>query len=313
MTEPPQNLDSVAAPAESGMAGFSVDEFLPSGRWSPDLRDALEAWQQGDLIKDVAFTWAGPAEADSVTGVIAGEYAWEPVAGDNFACAWAAVVSQTCDIGASGPGKQHPFVQVCPVVKLEDEDSRWPSIQAYDVVYLFPLTAHPQPGRWVIDLRLSMPVSKHLIAASEPIDAFNDPRARLHLADALARKTSRPALHDALSENLPKSFEEFGKEVRKRIPAPAASWLSKVDHVRVLVTGDPLKPTVARLFVVVNTELDAAETAFWNEWHVRAASVAKKAGFPLHMHLQSWDQLRSREYADSTPLHLPGLGLNPAR
>ena len=26
-----------------------------------------------------------------------------------------AVISQTCDIAATGPGKRHPFVQICPV------------------------------------------------------------------------------------------------------------------------------------------------------------------------------------------------------
>lgn len=183
-----------------------VDGLLPAA-WPADLAERLGTWQTGHLLPRPALTWAGVAGDDPVTGVPTGDgdaYDWEPLADPDLRAPYGLVVSQTCDIVAAGTGRKHPFVDVPPVFRRNDLD-KGPAqdIEQFKVTYLVALTAPPDDGFWVADLRLVMPVSKALLASHTPVPGFANAEDLLNLAEAVARKRRRPALHDVLSEDLP--------------------------------------------------------------------------------------------------------------
>lgn len=291
-------------------ASFSVDSLLPV-TWPPDLREALGGWQQGDLIERPVFSWAGPAEPDDLTGAEAGSYEWEPVADPSLVTPYGIVVSQTCDIGASGPGGRHPFVDVAPVVQMTADAGQQGQIRRYEVMHLVALPAPPDTGFWVADLRLIMPVSKRLLAAGSPIDAFGgDEMSRLSFAEAVARKHRRPALHDAVAETLPRSLNAYIAEMAKKQTAP--EWLDKVEQVRISITGSRLAPIAAQPYVIQRDKLDAAERHLWQNWRNRAKKPLAQEGVDLKpIVFTDLDRLSARLYAVSLPVNVKALGRPP--
>jgi hypothetical protein len=289
---------------------FSVDALLPA-EWSTDLRNALDRWRQGDLIVRPVFTWAGPADPDDVTSAGAGSYDWEPIADPTLVAPYGIVVSQTCDIAASGPGRRHPFVDIAPVVRLPANPGQQGQIRRYEVMHLVALPAPPEPGFWVADLRLVIPVSKRLLAATTSIDAFGgDEAAILSFAEAVARKYRRPALHGAISETLPRSLNDYIDEVGK---TAKPDWLEKVEQVRIAVTGDRLAPTAAHPYVIERDKLEAKERELWQAWRNRAKKPLSREGIELKPILfRDLDLLSARLYAASMPVNVKALGRPPA-
>jgi hypothetical protein len=135
-----------------------------------------------------------------------------------------------------------------------------------------PLTLEdiPRGHRWYADLRLLMPISKGLLVTREPrAGVFNEDES-LAFGEILAQKFRRPALHEALSEDLPKALEEYVRNAgANRQP------FAKVDQVRLhLLEGDRLAPVRGRLVVLTeNSELDADEQAVWLDLNRSAAQV----------------------------------------
>ena len=227
------------------------------------------------------MTWAGLAGEDPITGTAAGDddaYDWQPIADRDFVAPYGMLVSQTCDVGATGTGGKHPFVEIASVFRRNDCDQgERRDIEQFKSTYQVALTQPPEDGFWVADLRLVMPISKALLAAYDPLPGFASSKDLLNLAEALARKRRRPALHEALSEDLPKSLDAYVKEKAKAKPPLPPGWLEKVEQVRLRVTGgDRLRPTEAQLWVVQSTPLDAEETEVWRGWHARRATPQGK-------------------------------------
>jgi len=137
------------------------------------------------------------------------------------------LVSQTCDVGATGTGGKHPFVEIASVFRRNDCDQgERRDIEQFKSTYQVALTQPPEDGFRVADLRLVMPISKALLAAYDPLPGFASSKDLLNLAEALARKRRRPALHEALSEDLPKSLDAYVKEKAKAKPPLPPGWLA---------------------------------------------------------------------------------------
>lgn len=232
--------------------------------WGPDQRASLDRWIQGHLIRASDLSWQAPAAAtDPVTGI-------DPVAlpdhGGAGIAVWTSqaaffiITSQTCDIAATGPGARHPFVQVSPVLPVGGcPEHRWTELTTFALVDRVGLTGATLEGRYVADLRISLPVSKALLLDVDPIPAFADEVDELRFANHLAAKVARPALHDFLSGTM---VAEINRAIETS-GSDDSSWWSQVAEVRILITGTRLAPRSVTLLVLSKGALPPASVDRW--------------------------------------------------
>jgi hypothetical protein len=284
-----------------------VDHFVPE-EWPPDIAAALDRWRQGDVLPGPSLFWAGPAEQDRVTGVDPGESDWDVFTNPSLRFAYGIIRSQTCDIAAGGPGRLHPFVDVAPVFDASAFDQgKRNQVEGYAVTYLAPLSRPPQDGFWVADLRLSIPVSKALLAKHSPIDVFASEADRLSFAEMIAAKLRRPALHEALSEALTASLAAF-------IAAGKGpdNWLDKVDQIRIAITEDRLNPSAVTVVIMSSEPLERAEIAYWRTWRKSGAKLLRGHGITLgRILILAEDKMSAKLYRQTIPLRIRGLERPP--
>jgi hypothetical protein len=147
--------------------------------------ESLAAWTQGDYTLSVseflvANGWNGTeleTDAEPVEGLV--------------------VVSQTCDIVNTTPGKQH--VVVCPLIKLTEKSfedickARSPAATTLE---------HPPEPCVVVDLGRMMSVNKSVLVRFERKEGFTTDEARTAFADALRRKHGRFAFPDKFNDRV---------------------------------------------------------------------------------------------------------------
>ena len=216
-----------AVPGKSGYLRFDA---LTQIDWSAEVVAKLDRWNQGDLIPGSPLLWAGPAGPDLVLGTKGEGPAWEAVDEGTLGGGWSMVTSQTCDIAGTGPGRVQPFVDASPVFQMPEEltSEKADSIRAFGTTYLVALTSPPTTGLWVVDLRLSVPVSKGLLVEHDPVTPWANERDRLDLAEAIANRKRRAALHDALSSEFVDSLRAYIKNADRSEP----EWWERVEQVR---------------------------------------------------------------------------------
>lgn len=291
---------------------MTIDNLVPDP-WPADAATALSQWRQGHLIKgDMAAWLAAGGSQDPVTG---NDFSDQ---GDSLVAAAAevgdtgymAVVSQTCDIAASGPGSRHPFVQACPVrdVGAAFSAEKVSQIREGEVVEYVYLTDPPESGRaWAVDLRLSVPVSKGVLVARQPIEGFASEEDELSLSARVAAKLERPALHDYLSKDLIDDLANFLAKAKK-----SEDWCDDVEQLRLQVEGSRLVPKRVRLIVVTDVDFSGVSIIkrkpLRDRWkshkkRLRAAGIEQA---PIAF--RCVDKMKVEEYRNSIPLHLPTLG-----
>jgi hypothetical protein len=292
---------------------ITVDGFHRG--WAPDEISTLGMWAQGHLLVGPPLSWAEYAEPDGAASSdqsqeagtsrsdadLAVPGAWQ-VSQSEDTFRWAAITSQTCDVGGEGPGARHPFVQVSPVVSLEGySPTVVDAIRNHRKVDMVLLTQPPTAGGWAVDLRVNLPVAKEVLLTAAPIQGFATEEDLLRFAEHLSLKSNRAALHPSLSEELPKSIKEHVKTQRKSQP----EWWQKVEQLRVhVIAGTRLEPLKVRLVVIEYSTLEAAEREVWREW-------AKAFGKQLQTQCRatmlmplfsSLDALSARLFVESVPL-----------
>lgn len=287
---------------------MTIDDMVPAP-WPEHVVTALDQWRQGHLIRGNLCVWLGVGGAQ------------DPVTGDDFSnegealtaatagigdTGYMAIVSQTCDIAATGPGMRHPFIQVCPVRDIGTAFStdKVNQIRDGEVVEYVYLTAAPELTKeWAVDLRLSVPVSKGVLVARQPIEGFASEEDELVLAARIAAKFERPALHDYLSKELVNDFTTFLSTAKR-----SEEWCDDVEQLRLEIEGSRLAPKRIRLIVVTDIDLDRADREpLRNRWNshkkrLRAAGIAQA---PIAF--RRVDKMRLEEYRGSIPLNLPTL------
>ena len=296
--------ENMASPTRPAL----VDHFIPS-TWGNDLAGALNPWRQGDAFAGLALFWAGPEGEDPVTGAPAGEGGdWELVYDPTARAEYGIIRSQTCDIGADGPGRKHPFVDVSPVLNASylNKGERM-QICNYAVTYLVALTEPPADGFWVADLRVSLPVSKALLVKQPRLKVFSSEDDRLDFGEMLAAKYRRPALNEVVSEGLTAALKQFAAE-----PGGPAGWADSIEQVRIMLKGDRLAPHSVTLLFTTLLPLDAATRAHLHTCRARAAKALKKGGIRLDsLQIQTEDKIPASIYRCSVPLRVEGLGGRP--
>lgn len=268
---------------------------------------ALDPWRLGDLLPCPPLAWAALAGLpDSVTGRVA-------TAGSRLAVeqltvpdrALAMVCSQTCDVVGAGPGARFAFVQVSPVFDFTGDDTDWDRLVRGEVWHAFGIEGRTGTPRRVVDLRISVPVSKQVLISTERRFGFADPLDAQRLAGHLAGRAQRAALHDFLSGHVRAAV---ASAVDKR--KTQHKWLQGVREVRLSIEGDHLKPKAAGLFLVWHTrwtdeQLDAAF-----RFGLTLRTAAREAGI-------AWKDTQSMHesdpgviaYRESVRLYLPALNV----
>jgi len=310
-----EGISAVGAPGTADIDGLRrpvPDQLIP----------LLAEWTQGMYVDRVPAVWAGPDapdplfDADVIDIPEITELIDIAVGGPSGMFAHTVITSQTCDAVGTGPGAKHPYVQVSPVVRLPDDlpVDKLGQIDRYEIPYLAPVSQRPgrsRTGRWAVDLRLSVPVSKSALAARPRRLAFASDHDAVAFARHAARKTERPALHDALSEALPRSIGEWIKQYGKKDVA----WWQNVEQLRLRITGDRLRPRAAALVVLAETELAPEQEARWRDWQARfAKDLLKEHNIVLEpVQFTSLDELPARQFTDTLWLRVPELKrLQPA-
>lgn len=113
------------------------------------------------------------------------------------ATGYLAVTGQTCDIAIGGPGQRHSFVQVSPVRDIGSvfDSGEAQQIREGFVVENVYLTYSPlASAAWAVDLRISVPMSKAVLARLEPIKGFLSEEDELAFSKSIAAKLRRLAL-----------------------------------------------------------------------------------------------------------------------
>lgn len=255
--------------------------------WRPDEAEALGRCAQGHVLDVPPLLWAERVpvpEARSLPGAVPDgrptvPAAWQ-VSRTEASFRFAAITSQTCDIGAQPPGDRHPFVQVSPVVSLDGlSPDAVDAVQRHARADLVALTVAPADGLWAVDLRVSVPVDKRALLSRTPLPGFATEDDLPAFAERLATRSLRPALHPSLSEDLPLAVTELMRTQRKDQP----EWWQKVEQLRVNVSsGTRLEPLRVRLVVVELLGLEAAERQVWRGWAKTFGKKLRARGGP-HM------------------------------
>jgi len=292
---------------------LTIDDLLPDP-WPHEAVAALDSWRQGHLVRGDVGAWlATGGSVDPVTGVDFSGHANGLVGavaavGDT---GYFAVISQTCDIGATGPGKRHPCVQICPVRDVGAAFAREKIRQIRDgeiVDYVY-LTNPPEGGKiWAIDLRISVPLSKGTLIAGSPIEGFACEDDELDLAARVAAKFERPALHDYLSKDLVDSLDAFISKARRM----SEDWCEDVEQLRLEVEGNRLTPKRVRLVVVTDVDfsgvLNTKKNPLRDHWKSHKKPLKAVGIEQALIAFRHIDKLGAKDYRNSVPLSIPSLG-----
>jgi hypothetical protein len=272
----------------------SVDDLVPA--WTEAEVASLDTWRQGLLVPLDEVAWL-----DNAGSGVVGQVAHVSETG------YMALNSQTCDIVLSSPGNRHPFVQVSPVRDLAVfNKDKIDAIKRGDVVEYVYLSDPPVVGaEWGVDLRVSVPISKRILALARPIPGFANEREELDFAERVAAKLSRPALHDAITTGtLPRLRAMIARSKKSE------RWCDDVEQFRLEVNdGSRLEPKRVRLLVLTDVKLDAAEARplreFWKS-EKKQLTRAKISTDPIGFRVVS--KMELKEYRIAIPMDIPDLG-----
>lgn len=303
---------------------FVPGVFSASDTKSRGFKRALNAWAQGDVLKGIGIFWATPYDVDILTGISPAEgsdgaypvYRWDGSPADeditvdavDWSNALSIVTSQTCDIAPAGPGARHHTVQVSPLERYDHRDeSTKKSIERGEYVDLIAVPGVPAPGEWAANLRISLPVSKAILAANEPIRGFPDKADALAFSERVAAKYRRPALHDALSGPMTNSLCELVRSARDG----GADWPEEIEQFRLeVLEGTRLSPVKVRIMVVELNRLGCANRQDLRSWRVRQNKVLGR-GYDISLAPMRYVALKDvsvADYRSAVQLRVPELG-----
>lgn len=273
---------------------MSLDELLPE--WKQAEVRSLEAWRQGLLVSLDQVVWL-----DEVADGIAGH------SGSVSETRFMAVTSQTCDIVLTSPGDRHPFVQASPVRDLEGfPQDKVAAIIRGDVVEYVYLSDPPIEGaQWAVDLRVSVPVSKRVLAAAAPIRGFTSEDDELEFAERVAAKYSRPAIHDAITTGTVRTLRALVDRAKK-----SENWCDDVEQFRLMVVdGTRLQPKRVRLIVITDVKFGAAERSTLREfWKSEKKQLAQHGIIAESIAFRTTADVGLNDYRSSIPIDVPSLG-----
>jgi hypothetical protein len=286
---------------------------------------ALNVWKQGDIVSGIGLFWATPDGEDPLTGIQGvrqpddplavfvwdGQPAVETVSVDppDWPAAMSIVISQTCDIAPAGPGERQPTVQVSPLERYDHLDkSVQNAIERGEYVDLFAVPHAPGPGKWMANLRISMPVSKSVLVGQTPISGFGTNEGlALGFSERIGAKFRRPALADALSGDMTTSLRELVSNAR----TAGEDWPDMIEQFRLeIVEGTRLEPSKVRILAVTLNKFDRDDKQALRAWRT-AQDKTLRRNHNISLAAMRYAQLREltvAEYRGAVQLRVPELG-----
>jgi hypothetical protein len=248
--------------------------------WPPDVLQALESFRQGHLIAaPPPFSYYG--DPDNPLPPLAGgdespRTAIEDDSRDfDFVelppFEFGVITTQTCDIAEEGTPAQ-PFVQVAPVVTLDDSGAAAPQ-------YLAPLDPPDLPeGPYAADLRMEVPIEKTVLVGKRPIEGFPDEEGYLDFARRLGARRERPAVATELVDAVAKTLKR-----RKSNSAGVKRLMrDEIHSVRLSIDeGTRLEPAIARVHFIGKGSISEQSREKLNSWWQEAYTEAEAAGIKL--------------------------------
>lgn len=317
-------MTPISEPAPTQTSDVLGNNFDFDWLQQPEVLAALDQWRQGDIVSGLRIFWAiNENGRDRLSGAQLdrqSDRGWaiarESLDADEHvipAEQLGIVVSQTCDVAATGPGARHPTVQVAPIVNLTD----FPPSRAKDAlmgrtVDLVIVNSLQPQGNWAADLRISLPVSKALLVDQQPIRGFLTEQDSLRFSDQIAIKLRRPALHDYVAGEMTNSLEKLIRRER----ANGAMWMDRVEQIRVRATaGDRISPKAIELIVItIDDPLSPAERDPLRKWrtnHKKSFVRETGGGQFLPLRILPLDKISVQDYRESVPLRLDELQQRP--
>lgn len=263
-----------------------IDEGL-TDEWPPDVVEAAEKFQQGDLISDPPIgyaaslrygVWALTRQEADGDDAEPGDDAVHLSLDRDDVPAYGIIASQTCDIAEGGRRPVHPWIEVCPVYEREPADQ--------PPEYLFPLDrmAASEGRMWVADLRLTVPLEKGLLVGREPIDPFDgSEQERIAFGVKLGERRARAALSDGVHVLIAQTLNKRSRNNSKA----AKAVRTRVYKLMLQIPegeGTRLDPKAVRLHVIYQASEQSSEErmrSWFRSWWDHAHTIAEQQGVRL--------------------------------
>jgi hypothetical protein len=272
-----------------------------------DIDAALASWRQGDCVLGVHWFLGRAAPAcpltdqsrdgcDAETGNYEGEV-------PGFA-----VLSQTCDLVRRCD--QRPFVEVAPLIHLDDEEWRSAHRGRQPRFAILPALAE---RRMAADLDRVMTVEKAVVATWERVHGWHTDDEARAFALALARKRSRAAFPDDFVDVVRPLQNRIVEKHDKQSDEGRALRSLREIRVRAAPAWDACTVEVDFLFIRDEGAADFEGKA----WVELLAQWLKRVPPSGRFHridgvVQTLDDLTARDYVESDPLDLGFLSDRPA-
>jgi hypothetical protein len=167
-----------------------IDSGLIGG-WDPRVTDALDRFDQGDLIERPPFFYA--ASPQLATWETTKQFVSDEVDGEALVIEvdpadgppYGIITTAGCDIADTG---RKPWVQIAPVYPLDqitNASSRIGDIKRNAIPHFVLLDPPTLEGQWIADLRIEVPIEKSVLGGRTPILGFSTIDGRRHLLVAL--------------------------------------------------------------------------------------------------------------------------------
>jgi hypothetical protein len=269
----------------------------------PDRVDAvLRDWRQGDCVLGEQW-FLFRADPDAPLTPEAEEAAEDGADAAEAEVPGLMVVTQTCDIVRRS--RDRPFIQVCPLVRVEESELLQIERARFPQYALVPGVAEQH---LVADLDRAMTVEKAVVSSWERSPGCTDDRQRRNLRLAIARKRSRAAFPDDFAD-LAKKLQARLKKKHGRTASPEGHALRALREIRVRAVPSWDAPEVDVIFFWFLRDDNDDNGSDWIEHLEKWLGLVPAAGRfkAVEGVVASLDDLTARDYVESDPLDLDHL------
>jgi hypothetical protein len=271
--------------------------------WPHEIQRILDDLRQGDVVSKPPFFYAhgGPIRLWEMPG------SEEPAADEEEDLAsqveelhpddgppLGIITTQTCDIGEQGAPSQ-PWLQVSPVYLLPNDPADAERMLAKHSTVELDGPILPV-GRWIADLRIEFPIEKSWLVDQVPVRGFRSESCAEAFGVQLGRRRARPALANALVDNVT-SLIRRRKKAKPGRGKTRDVW-QRVHRVMIEIEGGTrLTPAAVRLHVLTVAEPPENVLEWFAAWEDEARLAAEGAGIELHMtHFHDACHINLHEY-----------------
>lgn len=271
----------------------SVNAGLPACRddWPHEVLTAAARFACGDVVEEPPYFYVAEPRYAVLEmtkryddGTSCGP---EIIDANEIAAPFGVITSQTCDVGEidfDPPSK--PFVSVAPVFNGEEVLPpeilsllrKGRQIQAW--MHL-PALSDYEPGVWVADFRIEMPIEKSWLVGREPIKGFRTEAAARAIPRAIAEIRNRPAWADVVGKSVQSVLHDQLKSLKADNRGLYNSVVSQIIEVGAR-SDSMLDPSWLQLAGFYDQEI-VEDVASW--WNAAAKTVAEElSGHGIESH-----------------------------